>query len=514
MTELETWVPLTDEPERRWPGPSRPPKPGVLLAVVGAALVAAVTLPLDKPGLGWLLTGAAVAGVAGAVGLRDGRTGWRAVLPDWRGLRLAPVERLGWAAASVALLSVGTFRAAGWLFVICVLTACVTGAFATVGGRTLAGLVLSVPVVPAAAIRAIPWGARGARAISRTGRGGSAMRLTASVAVGGLLVVIFGALFAGADAAFRGLLNNAFSVFGGLDGTGVARGIFCFGLAGLGTLGGCYLVAAPPTVDLRPDPARGVRGLRLREWAVPLALLDALFASFVLIQLTVLFGGRTHVLGTENLTYAEYARGGFWQLVTVTVLTLGVIALAVRLAGRGSAAERLWLRILLGTLSVLTLVIVASALKRLALYESTYGYTRLRILVGACEIWLAIVFVLVLVAGIRLRAPWLARAVAGTAVAMVLAIAVLNPDRFIADRNVDRYQSSHRIDLYYLERLSPDAAPALARLPEPMREQVLASIYFELYDQCDDWSDFNLGRQRARETVAGLKLAKESPPSC
>src|SRR5205814_1614835 len=75
-------------------------------------------------------------------------------------------------------------------------------------------------------------------------------------------------------------------------------------------------------------------------------------------------------------------------------------------------------------LAVLTLVIVAAALRRMALYEQAYGWTRLRVLVGAVELWLGLLFVLVLVAGVRLRAGWLPRAVAGTAAAGLLAVAI------------------------------------------------------------------------------------------
>ena len=42
----------------------------------------------------------------------------------------------------------------------------------------------------------------------------------------------------------------------------------------------------------------------------------------------------SYVLRTAGLTYAEYARGGFWQLLVVTGLTLAVIAVAARKAPR------------------------------------------------------------------------------------------------------------------------------------------------------------------------------------
>ena len=51
--------------------------------------------------------------------------------------------------------------------------------------------------------------------------------------------------------------------------------------------------------------------------------------GFVAVQVRVLFGGDRHVQDTDGLTYANYARQGFWQLAAVTVLTLLVVAVAL-----------------------------------------------------------------------------------------------------------------------------------------------------------------------------------------
>jgi hypothetical protein len=148
------------------------------------------------------------------------------------------------------------------------------------------------------------------------------------------------------------------------------------------------------------------------------------------------------------------------------------------------------------------LVIVASALTRMWTYEQAYGFTRLRVLVSVCEMWLGVVFVLILLAGIRLRAPWLPRAIVGTALAALLGIAAVNPDGFIAERNVVRYDTTHRIDADYLSQLSADAVPALERLPEPVRGCVLAGIRASI-DRTgpDGWREWNLGRERARRAT-------------
>src|SRR4029078_7451345 len=88
------------------------------------------------------------------------------------------------------------------------------------------------------------------------------------------------------------------------------------------------------------------------------------------LRFATLCGRRRHVLDTAGLTYAEYARSGFAQLMVVAALTLAVAAAARRRAPGSGAPD--------AALCVLTLVVLASALKRLGLYEETFGFTRLR----------------------------------------------------------------------------------------------------------------------------------------
>ncbi|SNT46144.1 protein of unknown function [Asanoa hainanensis] len=460
-----------------WPGPTHRPGASALVAMVLAAAVAAAALPLDRAGIGWLLGGIAFI-VALAVTRRD---------VSW--------HQGAWAAATVALLGVGTVRSAGWLFTLCVLTALVTGAVALVDARTvrevLAGLVLPV----AGSVRALPWVGDGVRA-RLAGRSGQSARIAVVTAVSGLLLLVFGSLFASADVAFAELLDRATPT---ISGGAVARALVLFPLLLVALAGAAFTLAGPPTVDKTDRPTR--YAFRRTDWAIPVALLDLLFVAFVAVQATVLFGGTRHVLGPGGPTFANYARGGFWQLLAITGLTLVVVAVAGRWAPRADRADRVTIRLLLGALALLTLVVVASATYRMNVYEQAYGYTRLRVFVTAVELGLGVVFVAILVAGVRLRGGWLPRAVLGIATVGLLALAVVNPDRLIADRNVDRFIATGRIDLVYLSSLSADAVPALNRLPDNQRACTIWRIANGLDSHPDDWRSANLARHQARRSL-------------
>ena len=432
----------------------------VLLTGAAGGLVAAVLLPLDEPGLGWSLTAILVFAL-----LRE--------------------VRPGWAVLSVALFAVGAFVAAEWLFTLCAIAGCAAGSLAVAGGRTARGLLSGAGAVPLAAVRAVPWVARGVKE-------GGAPPMARPVLVTAGLLLVFVPLLAGADAAFADLLGSI------TPDESSGQPIVLFATVGLGTIGAAYLRVSPPAPDRTSDLPRTVAR---RDWVLPVGALVLLFAAFVAVQVSTLFAGDRHVLVTPDLTYADYARSGFWQLLAVTVLTLGVIAVVARLARLDSRTDRRWLRGLLGALSVLTLVIVASALARMWLYQQAYGFTVLRVLVAACELWLGVVYLLVLAAGVRLEAEWLARAVVGTGFAALIGLAALNPDRFIAERNVERYHATQKIDTWYLARLSDDAVPALAGLPDGLRSCVLQYRHVE----GDDWRSWNLGRQRARDALPELR---------
>jgi Domain of unknown function (DUF4173) len=135
---------------------------------------------------------------------------------------------------------------------------------------------------------------------------------------------------------------------------------------------------------------------------------------------------------------------------------------------------------------------VISAIHRMWLYQQAYGFSTERVMVITIELWLGAVFILVAIAGIRMTGRWLPRAVLMAGAVALLGLAATNPERLIAERNIERYQQTGLLDTAYLFRLSPDIEPALARLPESMRE---CAMYRG--DGLDPWYEFNLSRWRA-----------------
>ncbi|WP_423488732.1 DUF4153 domain-containing protein [Mycobacteroides sp. PCS013] len=480
-------VPIFGPPTRfltAWPRDIRSKMTqGALLSGIGAGLVAALCWRSSLPGLGWTLTAFAVALAAFAT----------------QKVQWTPT-RIGALVLALSLAVVPTVRDAGWLVALCVLTSGALFLYALAPARTWTGLIYGQFVMLRAPFRVAGWMRRGTRAMSR-GRKINPDRAAIVVLITLGLVAAFGALLADADARFKALLSGVLPLvsFGEVVGR-VLVGVLVGGFA----LGAIYVLSKPPSFDrLAPtEPKKLPRW----EWSLPLAALNLLFIAFVGVQISVLFGGDEHVQVTEGLTYAEYARQGFWQLLFVTILVLGVIAVAIRVAGRDDARDRLFLRVLIGGLCLTTLVIVVSAIHRMSLYEKAYGFSVERLLVRWIELGMAVVLVLILVAGIRMSARWLPTAVVAVGAFGMLGLAIFNPESYIAQRNVEFFEQTGKIDQWYMGGLSSDAFAATKALPEEVRVCVQGRIAGQQRAGAP-WYEYNVSRAR-------IRAAEVKPTSC
>lgn len=485
-----SWAPRPSVPRTsflgvRWPGPKQATGRAVPFGVLAGALGAAFFVPLNQVGVGWFLGWLTLTlGVLLAVRRHT------AELP-----RPERLIRGGWAAAALVLLAVLAFRNAWWLVTFCVLGALGCATLAIVGGRLVRSILFGLVAAPFAAFRGLPWMRRH---ITASPEAGTIRRVVGSIAATVLVLLVFGALLTSADAAFDEVLS---AIIPDINGGSVFRGIFLAAVGGLIAVAAVYTLAAPPDLSTVDRPS--ARRLGLLEWAPAIGALTLLFAGFVVVQFAVLFGGQRHVQKVAGLSYSEYARSGFWQLLFVTLLTLAVLGGVSRWASRERPVERTVLRVLLGLLSALSVVIVVSALSRMWAYQKVYSFTGERIFVMAFELLLGTVFLMVLAAGIRWRGRWIPGTTLPLAVAMLLGLAVLNPEDYAARRNIVRYEQTGKIDAWYLRALSADATPALSQLPDPVRRCTLSWIARDL-KQSDPWYAWNLGRFRARQTLNRL----------
>jgi hypothetical protein len=204
-----------------------------------------------------------------------------------------------------------------------------------------------------------------------------------------------------------------------------------------------------------------------------LGVVGALFLLFVLVQLRYLFGGHEAVLRTAGLTYAEYARRGFFELVVVAGLSLPLLLVADWAADKTDPVAVRRLRRLAGLVVALLFVILASALERMRLYTAAYGLTETRLYTTAFMAWLALVLGWLVATVLRGERRRFGVGTLAAGLAVVGCLDLLNPDGMIARVNGARAAAGGSYDAAYVRSLSADAVPALlqtlASLPEPAR---------------------------------------------
>ena len=144
------------------------------------------------------------------------------------------------------------------------------------------------------------------------------------------LALIFAVLFASADPIFRRGLDDLLGWqldLGSLGGRAVftlacawlAAGLLMVAATGIPPFERASLGAAART-PLAIDAAR----LGTMEAIIVLAIVDLVVGLFVVLQIAYLFGGQS-TLVAAGMTYSDYARRGFFELVAAACLAGGVV---------------------------------------------------------------------------------------------------------------------------------------------------------------------------------------------
>lgn len=292
--------------------------------------------------------------------------------------------------------------------------------------------------------------------------GGKFSKNTGAVLVGALLaiplLIIVVLLLTSADAAFAGLVRM-------LPKVSIAEVMMT---VIFGTCTACVLYSRgtalrhhKPTQKIT-IPRSGIHHLTVNT---VLGMICLVYLMYLFSQLAYFAGGFSGIL-PNGYTMAEYARRGFFEMAWLCAINLGLMALTIGLV-RKAAKTPLSTRILCLFIGIVTLFFVTAASAKMAMYISSYGLTRLRVLTEVIMVFLGIATVLVCV---WLFAPKMPYMKAMLLVALVMGAVVLwaDVDTIVARYNVQAYQSGalETVDVEYLTTLSAGAVPYIAQLAQ------------------------------------------------
>ena len=261
---------------------------------------------------------------------------------------------------------------------------------------------------------------------------------------------------------------------------------------------------AHPKLLCPPEEKKGLRVDAL-GFVLALAAVDGLYLAFLAVQSAGLFGGPEYV-ESLGVSYAEWARSGFFQMVGVTVGNLSLTLACLCLSRREGGAWRV-LRGLCALLAGESLILLASAAWKMTLYVRAYGLSFKRCM----TYWGMGMMALFLLAGLwKAKSPdfGFCKWAFPLALAGWLVINCVPVDYLVARNQVDRYLSgeSAAVSVHYLVySLSYDTLSQLERLDGerpvcaydgygnggPLAE-LLAQRRARAESECRDWRSWSL----------------------
>lgn len=295
----------------------------------------------------------------------------------------------------------------------------------------------------------------------------------------------------------------------------VAIGIF----AGLYLFGHLYAVFCEnekPLVVLAGDDITSAHVIKGDVIVINIltASVLAVYTLFIAIQFRYLFSSGELPYG---LNYAEYARRGFFELVFLSVLNIALILAAIFLLRDKIYAEKskgaLFTKTMLVYLCVITGVLLVSSFYRMSLYDSAYGFTRLRILVNMFLVFEAVGLLATLVYILK-HSFNILLVYAAIGLCYYMTVNVVKIDKIIAEKNVDMYFAGQveSLDINYLTRLSADVVPEMIRLIDDAEDEAryrairyLDDITQMYENRTKNWQSYNLSAEKNIELLEANK---------
>ncbi len=235
-----------------------------------------------------------------------------------------------------------------------------------------------------------------------------------------------------------------------------------------------------------------------------LLLLNIVYVLFTAIQFTYFFGGELY----GDMSYAEYARRGFFELIMVSLLNLTVLLLMLTINRPEGKKVGFTLRIMYTLLIFFSGIMLISAFNRLMMYEAHYGFTMARVLPHVFMIFLLVIFVYTCIRVWMDRLPLIHFYIL-TAVLFYTGLNAVNVEAWIVDRNIERYQETGKLDVHYLNSLSYTGVDGLLDVYElnpdiPQLEKTLEArkaLWTDRDSTYDSWQSFTIPKYKVIERL-------------
>ncbi len=242
-----------------------------------------------------------------------------------------------------------------------------------------------------------------------------------------------------------------------------------------------------------------------------LTILNVIYIIFDIIQIKSLI---LHQVSMD-ISYAEYARQGFFQLMFVSVINISIILFSKLYEDKENKSNNKYVNIMSFIMIILTFIIIISSFLRMNMYEREYGYTLLRLLVYFTLITESIALlptcIYILNSNFKIMKYYL--------IIGIIAYVILNysnVDYIIAYRNINRYYETNKLDIDYLENDYTDNIQLLVDLYNKTDDQNIHNslvTYFKNLEsdtldniKINGFQEYNLSKSRTKKLLSKLNL--------
>lgn len=304
------------------------------------------------------------------------------------------------------------------------------------------------------------------------------------------IIIIVLLLLSSADMMFSKMFSSFFNIFKGISFDSIFIRIF------VGLIVFTYLGSQINYIlfGYKKDNEDTLDKIKIEVFTIKLLLtiLNIIYIVFVIIQIRSLL---LHNV-SKSINYAEYARSGFFQLMFISLINLTIILVSK------NSKDNNYNKVMSIIMLLLTLIIISSSTYRMYLYESAYGYTLLRLLVYVTLITEVILIIPTVFYILNSKVNILKHYMTIIVVIYTL-INLVSVDKVIAERNINRYYKTNKLDINYLKNYYTDNVSYLYDLYGKLddeEEKKSLKEYFKIIkkqNKIDNIFEYNISKDEA-----------------
>ncbi len=282
--------------------------------------------------------------------------------------------------------------------------------------------------------------------------------LGVAIALPVLFVVV--PLLISSDAAFSGLAKKLESNLGPT----IVKVIIGLNIA-LFMISYCFALTKKETREAKESGFGGFDNTILVSF---LSVLSICYLTYLFSQLAYFFSAFKGFLPKDySFTIAQYARRGFFEMAIIAAINLAIIFTILLLSKKEKGKICVASRMLCTFIGIFTLIIIATAISKMVLYINHFGMTILRITTSSFMVFLAIVFISLMIR-IFVAKICVLRTALVTASIILITLSIVNVNQVIAAYNYYSYKGKtlEKIDIQTIYDLGDEGVPYLIKLAE------------------------------------------------